>query len=198
MPLTPAQNTALKNDIAANSNTIPAGRPFAGTAISALPNTADANEEIARWYNLTASPAWVVWRDLPMEVVLDTIAFASMTPADAVPTTPALTVDVYRARSLACQGKQFNLQNLTLGRTTAPMKRATYRAGLQDCLTNIPAGAGGSLISANWVGVRDAAKFNATNAEKLFSTGTGTTAAPADLGREGPISKDDVEAARNS
>lgn len=201
MPLTQAQKQTLKADIAANANTIPPGQPwtgsFAGQAINTLPNGGDANAAIAGWYSLAATPDYIVWRDLPMESVLNLITFASMTPADAVPTTPALTVDVYRARALACQGKQFNLQNLILGRTVAPMKRTNYRAAMQDCLTNIPAGASGALIAANWVGVRDAAKFTAKNVEKLFATGAGTTATPSDLGYEGSITGDDVEQSRN-
>jgi hypothetical protein len=202
MPLTPAQLATLKANIAANTATIPAGQPwtgsFAGTQVKDVPNSGDGNAAVAGWYNLPSNPAWIVWRDLPMETVLDTIAFAAMTPVDAVPTTPALTVDVFRARALVCQGKQFNLQNLIIGRTVAAMKKANYRAAMQDCLTGIPAGAAGALIAANWTGVRDAAKFTATNAEKLFSTGTGTSATPADLnGFEGNISADEIQAARN-
>lgn len=201
MPLTNGQLTTLKTNIVANTATIPAGQPwsgsFAGTQVKDVPNNDDGNYAVAGWYNLVAAGPWIVWRDLPMDTVLSLITFASMTPADAVPTTPALTVDVYRARALACQGKQMNLQNLIISRTTAPMKQTSYRAGLQDCLTNIPAGASGALITANWVGVRDAAKFSATNAEKLFSTGTGSSAVPADLVVEGSITAQEVSAARN-
>lgn len=211
--LTTVQLQTLKADIAANANTITFGG--VGTQIKNLPNNDDGNAATAAWYNQEAAGPWVVWRDLAMEDVLNQITFANMTPADVVPTVTALpaspttaqnatynnqvaTLHTWNARANACQGKQFNLQNLTIGRTAAPMKRANYRAAVQDALTNIPAGAGGNLLAANWVGVRDAAKFNATNAEKLFSTGTGTTAAPADLGYEGPISGADVLAARNS
>lgn len=192
MPLTGPQKTALKNDIAANASVIASGQ-FAGVAVKDVPNDPDGRQAVADWYNLTASPAFVVWRDLPMEVVLGLITYAAMTPADAPDGTQQ-----WANRSLACQGKQFNLQNLTIGRSTAPMKRTNYRAALQDCLTNLPAGAGGSSIAANWTGVRDAAKFNATNAEKLFATGTGSTASPADMGYEGAITATDVLDARNN
>lgn len=202
MPLTSAQKAALKADILANTAPIPAGQPwtnsFAGTQVKDVPNSGDGNATLAGWYNQTASPAYVVWRDLPMETVLNTITFANMTPADAVPTTPDLSVQVWMARSLSCQGKQFNLQNLINGRTTAPMKRTNYRAAMQDCLTNIPAGASGALVAANWVGVRDGAKFNATYAEKAMATGAGTSATPSDLSFEGAVTADDVESARNS
>ncbi len=196
MPLTSAQLTSLKADIAANANTITFGGQ--SVAISAVPNNPDGNFAIAAWYNLAASGPYVVWRDLPMETVLNTITFANMTPLDAVPTTPDLTVQVWIARSLSCQGKQFNLQNLINGRTTAPMKKTNYRAAMQDALTNVPAGASGALIAANWVGVRDGAKFNATNAEKLFASGAGTNANPSDLAFEGSLLGSDVESARNS
>lgn len=200
--LSTAQLATLKAAIEANTNTIPSGYPwtggFAGVQVKDVPNNGDGNAAVAGWYNLATSPAFIVWRNLPMETVLNTITFASMTPLDAVPTDTALNTSIWQARALSCQGKQFNLQNLTIGRSTAPMKRSNYRGAMQDCLTNLPAGANGATIAANWVGVRDAAKFTATNAEKLFATGTGTTNSPADLGYEGSISADDVEQARNS
>lgn len=202
MPLTSAQKTTLKNDITANVNAVPAGMSwtngFQGQAINTLPNDNAGNATIAGWYNQTAAPDFYVWRDLPMETVLGLITYAAMTPADAVPTTPDLSVQVYIARALACQGKQFNLQNLTIGRTTAPMKRTNYRAAMQDCLTNIPAGANGAGIAANWTGVRDAAKSLARYVERILATGTGSQVSPADLGYEGTVSGDDVESARNS
>ena len=191
MALTTAQLQALKADIAANTATIN------GVQIKDMPNNSDANFDIAIWYNATASPDFIVWRDLPMEDVLNLIDFAKMTPADAVPTTPDLSVQVWNARAMSCQSKQFNLQNLTIGRSTAPMKRANYRAGMQDCLTNIPAGASGATIAANWTGVRDAAKKKATRGEKVLATGAGTTATPADLTFEGSLSYQDIAEARN-
>lgn len=201
MVLTPAQLSMLKADIIANANTIPAGQPwtgsFGGLQVRDVPQSGDGAFAIAGWYSQTASPAYIVWRDLAMETVLSLIAFANMTPTDAVPTTPALTVDVFRTRAIVCQGKQMNLQNLIISRTVAPMKQVSYRAALQDCLTNLPAGASGSLISANWVGVRDAAKFDANNVEKLFAIGAGTTATPSNLTYEGAISAADIETALN-
>ena len=201
MPLTAAQLATFKTNILANTATIPAGQTwtgaFAGVQVKNVPNISDGNVAVAGWYNQTASPAYVVWRDLPVETVVNLITFANMTPLDAVPTTPDLTVQVWMARAMACQGKQFNLQNLINARSTAPMKQTNYRAALQDCLTNIPAGASGALLAANWTGVRDAAKFNATNAEKLFAAGAGTTAAPSDLAFEGAVTADDVNNALN-
>lgn len=201
MSLTSAQDQTLKTDIAANTNTIPAGQPwsggYAGMQVKDVPNVSSGNAAIAGWYNLTAVPDFFVWRDIDMETVLNSITFANMTPVDAVPTNPDSAIQVWKARSLACQGKQFNLQNLTIGRAVAPMKRANYRAGLQDCLTNIPAGTSGALIAANWVAVRDAAKFTASNVEKLLATGTGTQATPADTNYEEQLTYVDIERVRN-
>ncbi len=127
-----------------------------------------------------------------MDTVFNLVTLASMTPLDVVPTTPQLTVTVHQARTAVCTGKQINYQNLTLGRSTAPMKFAGYRAALQDCLTNIPAGASGALIAANWVGVRDAAKRLVNNLEKVFATGTGSQATPGDTVVEGNITGDEI------
>lgn len=182
--MTPAQLQTLKNDIVADAT------------LNAFPNDSDGNTAIQALYNVQATPDFWVWRDLPMTTVINLITFASMTPADAVPTTPALTVDVWRARSLSCQGKQFNLQNLTLSRAVAPMRLINYRAAMQDCLTNLPAGAAGALISANWVGVRDAAKFLAKRLERLFATGTGSVASPGDIVVE-TVSIEEINTARN-
>lgn len=195
MPLNSAQLATLKADILANNAVLSFG-PYTGQTVAQVaalsPRPSEANIRIAEWYNLAASPQFVVWRDLPMESVLSLITYASMTPTDSPDGT-----QTWANRSLSCQGKQFNLQNLTIGRSTAPMKRTNYRSAMQDCLTGLPAGAGGATISANWVGVRDAAKFDATNGEKLFATGTGSAGSPADLVVEGQISPLDVDSALN-
>lgn len=57
--LSPGQQTTLRNHLAANTNTIPAGFPwsggFAGQAINTLANGPDQNAAIAGWYGLTAT-----------------------------------------------------------------------------------------------------------------------------------------------
>lgn len=218
MSLSPAQLAVLKTDILANTATIPAGYPwtggFAGVQVKDVPNNGDGNFAVAGWYSQVASPAYVVWRDLPMETVLAIIAFANMTPVDAVPSVTSLpsnptaaqnatynnqmaAVHIWNARNGICQSKQMNLQNLIISRTTAPMRQSSYRSAVQDCLTSLPAGANGLTLAANWVGVRDAAKFSALYVEKLFATGAGTFASPADLAYEGAIDANDVENALN-
>lgn len=192
--LTQAQASTLRTHIQANTTQLAFG---GGTA--AINDTFNAPFlsggdalVIAQWYSQIATPDFFVWRDLPMEEVLNLIQFASMTPSDPVPASPALDVSVWTARALSCQGKQFNLQNLIMGRQFAPMRRGNYRAALQDCLTQLPAGSSGANIAANWNGVRDAAKFLARNVEKLFAVGSGTSGNPADLTYDGSVGGEEI------
>ncbi len=209
--LTAAQKLTLRTHIQANTTQLAFGggtaainAVFAGISL----NAGDA-ALIAEWYGQQAVPDFFVWRDLPMEDVLNLITFTNMTPVDAIPLVTTLpsnptsaenstynnqmaTVHQWNGRSLSCQGKQFNLQNLTIGRATAPMKRTSYRSAMQDSLTNLPAGAAGALIAANWVGVRDAAKRLVNNLERVFATGTGSQAVPGDVVVEGGISGDEI------
>jgi hypothetical protein len=192
--MTPAQLTSLKNDIAANANTVAwQGTP---TAISALPNSADANFAIAAWYNQNAAPDFTVWNSAtPIDAIQDATLYANMTPAQAIPDTPQLAVTLWTAKALAAQGKQFNLQNLMLGKTTINAAKPGVRNAFQDCLTALPTKNDGTNQAAGWTAVQTAMQRLARNVEKLFST----AAAPSNLAVfEGTISGDDVELARNS
>ncbi len=195
MPLTPQQLATLKADIAANVNTIPANMPnagaFVGVAIKDIPDNDDGNLAVATWYNQKASPEFYVYRNnITSQELFDKIEFAKLTPAD----TPDGT-QTWANRSLACQGKQFNLQ-LILDRSIIDATKSQTRATLQDALTNIPSGVSGNTVSA-WVPVRDSLYTTSTNAEKLFSTGTGTTGSPATRAVYGNISGQDIDQARD-
>lgn len=173
--LTFSQRQALRNDILSDAS---------------LNSLVAANDvvEIARIYNLDAAPDFFVWRTfVPTEEIFDAINWASLTPTDA----PDLTT-TWGNRSLACQGKQFNLQTLLAGRERINTGRANIRAGLQDALTNIPAGAGGALISAGWPAVKTAITRKASRVERFFATGTGTQAAPGVIVHEGPVSYSEI------
>lgn len=220
MPLTPAQLATLKADIAANTNTIPAGRPFAGTAINALPNTPDANFEIALWYGLTASPAYLAWRtDVSLTALRAAATLANYTPADAPPnsgSTQQITNDqlLYQNRALLCQLKQANAMFALQGIGTLDATSNNARQIFQDCMRNIPSGASGANQDGGWGppatpgAVRLACQRSARNVEKLFCTagsGPGNTGAdprgsntnPDVMGFEGTITGDDVTSARN-
>lgn len=173
MPLSTAQIAILKTAIAADVN------------VAAF-LAAGATGAIQNYYNTAGS--FVVWSTgVNVSDIYDKIVWANMTPADVPDATATWT-----NRALSCQGKQFNIQTLLQGRQTLDATKANLRAGLQDALTNIPSGVGGALVGGGWAAVNLVLQRMATNAEKLFATGTGTTASPGLLVFQGAISDYDV------
>lgn len=173
--MTPAQLITLKAAIAAETDPVFVGYRTAGSTGS-----------MADWYNVPSTV--VVWRSTtPTGEVFNSVTWANLTPNDI----PDGTL-VWECRSLACQGKQFNLQTMLGGQQSVASGKVNIRNGLQDALTNVPAGAAGALIGAGWLVVRAAIQRFATSGEKIFATGTGTAALPSDLGFEGSISNGDI------
>lgn len=170
MPLTSAQKTTLKTDIAANTNTV----LYAGvqTAINALPNNTDANFAIADWYNQTASPAWTVWRT-------------------NIPVKDVKTAIVWTEYIAAVSQADHNAFSLIISNGVVNGADANVRQGFAD----IFAGPNKATTRSNLTAL---AKRSATYAEKLFSSGTGSDASPATMAFEGSLSYADVESARNS
>lgn len=201
--MTPQQLTALKNDIAANNNQLTIGSS-PPTAIKDLPNNGDINFEIANWYNGVASPDFNVFRtSVSMDDIFDQIIWANFTPQDVADGTALWT-----NRSLACQGKQFNVQIMLQGRIAFNATKINQRAGLNDATTNIPSGASGANKSGGWAGILVILRRLANRVEKLFAvqtSGVGVTGGdalgaatnPALMAVEGKITGDDVTAARN-
>ena len=185
MNMTPAQLATLKAAILAD-----------GT-MSAKPMTSGGALEIAGILNAAAAPAYYVWRSSTSAPdILDAITWASLTPADA----PDGTI-LYQNRVLVCQAKQMNIQILLQGRDSLATGLASVRGGLSDALQNVPSGTGGAMLDAGWAGankVKASITRQASVVEKLFATGNGTTATPSAMGYEGPVSSDDVQAARES
>lgn len=183
--MTPSQLATLKAAI------------LADPVLAAKPMTSGGALEIAGILNAAASPAYYVWRSsTPAPDILDAIIWASLTLADAPDGTTA-----YTNRVLACQAKQMNVQILLQGRDSLATGRNSVRGGLSDALQNVPAGTGGAFLDAGWAGankVKAAITRQASVVEKLFATGNGTTATPSNLGYEGPVSSDDIQAARES
>lgn len=142
-------------------------------ALVAAPTTANAALIAEDLSKLTED--FYIWdADLSAGVIFDSIVWANLTPTDAPDGTQQ-----WMNRSLACQGKQFNIQTMLAGRASLDFTRTSIRAGVQDALSNVPSGAGGVAVSAGWVTVRDAAKKLATGLQKALATGTGTRASPA-------------------
>ena len=175
MSLTPAQIAVLKAAITAEID----------PTFVAL-RQAGATGAMTAWYN--APSTYVVWRTTtPTSDIFDAVIWANLTPAD----TPDGTA-LWQNRSLACQGKQFNVQIMLAGIDNVGTGKPNIRAGLQDALTNVPAGPAGAAIGAGWAAVRVAMQRAATRAEKLYATGLGTAATPGVLGFEGGLAEYDI------
>lgn len=180
MQLTTAQQQTLKAAILAETN---------ATFVALR----DANNEqgMADFYN--AQSTFVVWQtSVPIDTITDAIDWARMTPAQAIPATGTDDILRWQARALLCQGKQFNLQNLLIGKQSLAASRANIRAALQDCLTALPSTASGTNQSAGWTSVQTAMQRTCSLGERLFATGTGTTASPGTLVVEGVVSAQDI------
>jgi hypothetical protein len=160
MTLTPAQLTALKANILADST------------LAAWAATGRMAQEIADAYNLTASPAWVVWRSSvgPIEWRNAIIGGGGASQLDALTASK-------RDSLLWAVSDTLNPSN------------ANVRAALDDFC-----GSQNTLKAA----VLAVQKRAAIRAEKLFSTGTGSDASPATLTHEGPLTYQDIEAALQS
>lgn len=159
---------------------------FASGTAAPILAAGDLNGLLA-WLN--GPSAFTVWRSVTSASdVMDAITWASMTPADVPTGDPAALQREYR-----CQGKQLNLQIMLQGRESLPTGRTNIRSGLTDALLNVPAGVDGALLDAGWLGagkVKAAISRFATNAERVFSTGTGTAGTPGSLGAfEGDVSE---------
>ena len=180
--LTLAQQATLKADIIADQ------------ILSQKPMNSDGAYDIAAAYNLPAAVDYYVWKtSISTSDIFDQITWANFTPQDVPDGT-----QTWANRSLACQGKQFNVQTILTGRDSINPSKANIRAGLQDALTGLPSGASGANKSAGWTNVNAVLYRKTTRAEKLFATGNGTTGSPSLLGYEGNISYQDVELARNN
>lgn len=150
--LTATQVTALTGDLAGNAATVLING--VATAIKDVLHGPDNAAQVANWYNLARSPAWVTWR---------------------------------QSVSIGEVGKTFNATELA-GLTSLNTQRlqnlaAWLAAGVNPSLASVRqffddifSGAGGAntrtALLALW-------KRNATNAQKLFSSGTGSDASPA-------------------
>ena len=161
MALTSQQLQALKADILADS------------LLNAKPNNSDGAFEIATAYNLTASPAFTVWKTL---VSIKQIG------------------DKFNGTELAglTTANQTRLQTVALFSAEGVNPSLVDRRQFFD---DIFSGVGGATTRANLLVLW---KRLATRAEKLFATGTGSDPSPATMTFEGNLSYQDVLTARNS
>src|SRR3990170_6721184 len=164
----------------------------ADIVLNAYPHDAEGAWAINELLKLPAVPEFKVWNtSVQTQVLFDAITWANMTPTD----TPDGTQG-WANRSLACQGKQFNLQTMLMGQQSINAARVNVRTGLQDALTAIPSGVGGTNKSGGWANVQIAMQRPASVLEKLFAVGAGTPASPATMTLETTLSYYEVQTAR--
>ena len=144
----------------------------ADPAFASVPHNSDGAFAVAAAYNLAASPAFIVWKT---SVNQDEITQNGFTWAEVD------NLSVGKARIW-----EWLFDNTS--RSFNPAK-ANVRAGIVECWS----GTAGKL--AVQAAVFSHCKRNATRAEKLFATGTGTDATPATMGFEGQLSYADVQSA---
>jgi hypothetical protein len=169
MPLTPAQLAALKSAIAADP------------ALNALPNDPDSNQAIADAFNAAVAPDFWVLRSLVRE--------AEYTAQPSVDGT-TWSWPAYIARS---QGERDAWGRMFSATGAVNPSLPNVQQGFADIFSGTAA-----LPVAQRAHLTACSRRKATRAEKLFATGTGSAAAPATMGREGPLSYFDVADARNS
>lgn len=169
MSLTPAQLQTLKADIAADS------------VLNAFPNNDDGAFAIAAAYNLAASPDYWVWK-------------TSVTKSELVNST---SVD---ATTFNWTGNGFI--GRTVGELTAWQEMFNGSGAVNPSLPNVRQAfadifSGTGNATANRTHLLAVARRKATRIEKLFATGSGTTATPSILAFDGNINFIDVSQARN-
>ncbi len=176
MALTPAQLATLKTDIDANTNTIPAGQPwtgaFAGMQVKNVPNNSDGNAAVAGWYNLATNPAFYAW-------------YFTRSRMDN------------RRGILNTAGAGNQLDALTGGKREALLwcLDDTIEPKLSSVRTTIDDLCGSQNVLKG--AILDSFKRLLTNIQKLYATGTGSFASPADGTYEGSVTGAEVEQARN-
>lgn len=191
MALTPSQLQTLKTAI--NNN----------PTWAAYPQTGDGYFNLAQVLNVTAAPAFKVWRtEAPTTLLIDSINLANYTPNDAIADSDSGDLlQRKNGRLLTAQTKQMNLQLMLQGRDALNCSTATVRSNLRDAVILLPTGSGGANTSpggASGVNTLTACTRNGTEAEKILAGAqetTGTVTANV-LGFEGKLTGQDVEAAR--
>lgn len=167
MSLSPEQLLAIKTDILANPD------------LSSQPANTDGDFEIARLYNLPASPDFWVWKTK----LLKHDATDSTSPDATTFSWPA-----YISRS---QGERDGWREIWNSTLSVNPSLANVRQAFADIFS-------GAAGAANRTHLNAMARRSASRIEKLLATGTGTTASPATMGYEGPISYREIQTARSS
>lgn len=141
----------------------------ADPVLSLLVNNSDTAFRIAQEYNL--SVAWTVWKtNVPVGSIGRAFNGADMSGMPAANQTRLQTIAVFLREGV---------------NPSLPDNRAMF----DDAFAGGTGATTRASLAALW-------KRQASRAEKLFSTGTGSDATPATMGFEGLVSYNDVQEAR--
>lgn len=169
MNLTPQQLTTLRNAINAD--------PVMGP-LAAQSNHDDGDVAIAAILNVTVSPDFFAWRS--------NVSRSDVYNSSPVPEASSWDWTKYKNQSAT---EQNAWTQIFMG-DQADFSKANVRAGIAAIFT----GAASSQVThCLAVGRR-----RTTLAEKVLSTGAGSTASPATMGAEGTITTDNVRDARSA
>ncbi len=171
MALDPSLYTALKADIEANSDP---------TVVAALQD--GANQVIADWYNQIAAPEFWVWR-----TAISKAEIYGNVSQDATTWSWSDYAGAVGEHKVWDELFSFG-ENQTMDPSSA-----NNRSGV---LTVFPDQ--GQQTAPNRQHIESLARERATNIEKLFATGVGSTGSPATRDVVGSLSWQDVVAALNS
>lgn len=146
---------------------------LADSNFNSQPHNSDGGNVIAAAYNLDAAPAYVIWRSSVSRNELQQLDTFDWTQVDN------LTVGKFRIWDTMFMRGENNVMAFD------PSK-ANVRAGISACWI------GNAALVAVATAVLTACKRNATRAEKLFATGSGTTLSPSVTAITDQISSSDV------
>lgn len=143
---------------------------IADPQLNAFQMNSDGAFAIADLLNLAAVPAYIVWRS---EVTMSEIMSNGFRWVDV----DGLTAQKYRTWEMM----------VMLG--TINPSRINVRQGIKDCWGN---------ASLQELAILPHLKRSATRAEKILATGTGTDAAPSNMGAEGKLTYQEIEEVRGT
>jgi hypothetical protein len=165
MAITAQQAAVIKADILANPD------------LAAQPMSNAGSAEIARLYNVAASPDWWAWR-------------TNVSESDLVskpgPDGTQWSWSAYIART---QGERDAWERIFNGTKSCNPSLSNVRSAFADIFSGSSGAGQRAHLSAS-------CRRLASRVEKLLGIGTGSTAVPGLMGYEGPITSDEIQYAR--
>jgi len=144
---------------------------LAAPELASLPDNDDSAFTIAAAFNAVASPVFRVWRtNVPAKDIRAVVVWTEMNNLSVVP--------------------QNNWYFGILSNGVVNIADTNVRQGIADIFS-------GASFAATRAALLAVAKRNATRAEKLFATGTGSDGSPATMVVEGALSYLDIVEARH-